>query len=164
LPTATTVEIRDLRSTDWPEVAEIYRDGIQSGATFATEAPSWEAWDAAHTLRLVAVADGEVLGWAALEPVSRRRVYRGVMRSAVYVAESARSRGVGSTLMKELIEQAERRGVWTIEASLFPENRASLRLHAALGFRIVGVRERIGERDGAWRDTVLLERRSEVVT
>ena len=162
-PTAAVV-IRDLGPEDWPDVAEIYRDGIRSGATFATDAPSWEAWDAAHTLRLVAVTGGEVAGWAALSPVSRRHVYRGVARSGVYVATKARGRGIGRGLMEELIARSEREGVWTIEASVFPENEASLRLHQALGFRVVGVRERIGERDGVWRDTILLERRSPVVT
>jgi L-amino acid N-acyltransferase YncA len=161
--TAVGVVIRDLVPDDWYEVAEIYRDGIRSGATFATEAPSWEEWDAAHTLRLVAVADGEVAGWAALSPVSTRHVYRGVARSGVYVAAKARGRGIGRALMEELIARSERQGIWTIEASLFPENEASLRLHQAVGFRVVGVRERIGERDGVWRDTVLLERRAGAV-
>jgi L-amino acid N-acyltransferase YncA len=163
LPTATRVEIRDLRPEDWSEVAEIYRQGILDGATFATEPPSWDAWDTAHTLRLVAVVDGEVVGWAALEPVSNRHVYRGVARSAVYVRASERDGGIGRALMRELIERSDRAGIWTLEASLFPENEASLRLHLALGFHVVGVRERIGQRDGVWRDTVLLERRSEVV-
>ena len=159
----TQIRIRDLRPGDWPEVVRIFEEGIRAGATFATEAPSWEAWDESHTLRVVAEADGEVVGWAALEPVSTRHVYRGVARSAVYVAGSARGRGIGRALMTELIAQAEREGIWTIEAGMFPENEASLALHRALGFRVVGVRERIGQRDGAWRDVLLLERRSEVI-
>jgi L-amino acid N-acyltransferase YncA len=163
LPTAIAVELRDLRPGDWPEVAEIYREGIRGGATFATEPPSWEKWDAAHTLRLVAESEGRLVGWAASEPVSERHVYRGVARSAVYVAESARGCSIGRALMSELIARAEREGIWTIEASLFPENEASLRLHSSLGFRVVGVRERLGERAGVWRDVLLLERRSEVV-
>jgi L-amino acid N-acyltransferase YncA len=162
--TAARVVIRDLGPGDWPEVAEIYREGIRSGATFATDAPSWDEWDAAHTLRLVAVVDGEVAGWAALSPVSSRHVYRGVARSGVYVAESRRGQGIGRALMEELVARSEREGIWTIEASLFPENEASLRLHEAVGFRVVGVRERIGKRDGVWRDTILLERRSSIVT
>jgi phosphinothricin acetyltransferase len=157
------LEIRDLRPAHWPEVARIYAEGIRSGATFATRPPSWEAWDRAHTLRLVAVVEGRVVGWAALEPVSERYVYRGVARSAVYVAESARGRGIGRALMAELIERAESAGIWTIEAGLFPENVPSLRLHQALGFRVVGVRERLGQRGGVWHDVLLLERRSEVV-
>jgi phosphinothricin acetyltransferase len=160
---ATAIEIRDLRPNDWPEVAAIFEQGVRAGATFATSALSWREWDATHSLRLVAVADGVVVGWAALSPVSTRAVYRGVARSAVYVADAWRSRGVGRALMQKLIGEAERSGIWTIEASVFPENEQSLRLHEAVGFRIVGVRERIGRRDGRWRDTVLLERRSEVI-
>jgi phosphinothricin acetyltransferase len=160
---ATSVVVRDLRPDDWPEVADIYREGIDDGATFATEAPSWQAWDAAHTLRLVAVSEGEVVGWAALSPTSDREVYRGVARGAVYVARRARGHGVGRALMDELISRAERDGVWTIEAWMFPENEASVALHLRCGFRVVGTRERIGRRDGAWRDVLVLERRSEVV-
>jgi phosphinothricin acetyltransferase len=161
--TATRVEIRDLRPDDWPEVAAIYREGIRDGATFATEPPSWKAWDADHGLRLVAVTDGEVVGWAALSPVSSRHVYRGVARSAVYVAAKARGRGVGRALMDELIARSEREGIWTLEAGLFPENDASLALHLACGFRVVGIRERIGQRGGEWRDVLLLERRSKEI-
>jgi phosphinothricin acetyltransferase len=161
---ATAVEIRDLRPGDWPEVTRIFEEGIRSGSTFATEAPSWESWDETHTLRLVAEADGKVLGWAALEPVSTRHVYRGVARSAVYVTEFARSQGVGRALMNELIAGSERDGIWTIEAGMFPENDASLALHLSLGFRVIGVRERIGRRHGVWRDVLLLERRSEVIS
>jgi L-amino acid N-acyltransferase YncA len=157
---ATSVTVRDLRPSDWPEVAAIYREGIRDGGTFATEAPSWESWDAAHTLRLVAVADGEVVGWAAVAPTSTRRVYRGVVRSAVYVAATARGRGVGRSLMDVLIARAEREGIWTIEAWMFPENEASVGLHLACGFRVVGTRERIGQRDGAWRDVLVMERRA----
>jgi phosphinothricin acetyltransferase len=160
---ATSVIVRDLGPGDWPEVADIYREGIRDGATFATEAPSWEAWDASHTLRLVAEGDGEVVGWAAVSPTSTRDVYRGLARSAVYVAGRARGRGVGRSLMDELIARAERGGIWTIEAWMFPENEASVALHLRCGFRVVGTRERIGKRDGTWRDVLVLERRSEVV-
>ena len=157
------VRIRDLSKPDWRDVARIYAEGIAAGATFATEPPSWEAWHASHTLRLVAEAGGEVIGWAALEPTSSRHVYRGVARSAVYVTESGRSQGVGRALMSELIAISEREGVWTIEAGMFPENEASLALHLGLGFRVVGVRERIGKLADQWLDVVLLERRSESV-
>jgi L-amino acid N-acyltransferase YncA len=160
VPVATAIEIRDLRPVDWPEVAAIYEEGVRAGVTFARESPSWEAWDAAHTVRLVAVADNAVVGWTALSPVSTRNVYRGVARSAVYVTEDYRRLGVGRGLMEELVRRAEVEGVWTIEVSIFPENEASLELHKALGFRIVGTREKIGKRGGVWRDTVLLERRS----
>ena len=158
------MEVRDLRPEDWPEVSRIYDEGIRAGATFATEAPTWEAWDAAHTLRVVAEEDGSVLGWAALEPTSAREVYRGVQRSAVYVAERARGRGVGRALMAELIARSEREGIWTIEAGMFPENEGSIALHRSLGFRVIGVRRRHGKKDGIWRDTLWMERRSEVVT
>jgi L-amino acid N-acyltransferase YncA len=162
-PTRLALEIRDLRPGDWPEVAQIFEEGIRTGGTFATDAPAWEAWDRAHTLRLVAEGDGRVVGWAALEPTSPREVYRGVARSSVYVTESARGVGIGHALMAELVARSEREGVWTIEAGMFPENEASLALHLSLGFRVVGIRERIGRRDGSWRDVLLLERRSEVI-
>jgi L-amino acid N-acyltransferase YncA len=161
---APPVTIRDLRPDDWPAVRQIYLDGIRSGlASFETEAPSWEEWDRKHTLRLVATDDDRVLGWAALAPVSSRRCYRGVAEDTIYVAAAARGRGVGARLLGALVERAEQDGVWTIEAGIFPENEASLRLHEGVGFRVVGVRKAIGKRDGLWRDTVLLERRSEVI-
>ena len=162
----TRIEIRDLRTSDWPEVARIFEDGIRTGdATFETGAPSWEEWDATHTEhRLVAELDGEPAGWAALSPVSERCCYRGVAESSVYVAESARGRGVGRELLEELIRRSETAGIWTLQAGLFPENKASLRLHLVCGFRLVGVRERLGELNGVWRDVLLLERRSEVVS
>jgi phosphinothricin acetyltransferase len=155
------VNVRDLRSHDWPAVREIYEDGIRSGATFETEAPSWEAWDAAHPqLRLVAERDGAVVGWAALSPYSHRHCYRGVGDVSIYVAETARGTGVGRLLLAELVDRSEQAGYWTLNAGLFPENEVSLRLHESCGFRVIGVRERLGELDGVWRDTVWLERRS----
>ena len=161
---APPVTIRSLEADDWSAVRSIYLDGIRSGlASFEIDAPSWDDWNAAHTLRVVAEADEEVVGWAAAGPVSARRCYRGVVESSVYIAAPARGRGVGRALMQELIARAERAGIWTIETSIFPENEASLNLHAAVGFRVVGVRNRIGKRDGLWRNTVLMERRSEVI-
>jgi phosphinothricin acetyltransferase len=157
------VRIRELTRDDWPDVTRIYAEGIAAGATFATEPPVWEAWDASHTLRVVAERNGEVVGWAALEPTSTREVYHGVERSSVYVTRPARGEGIGRALMTELVARSEREGIWTIEAGMFPENEASLALYVSLGFRIVGIRERIGRRDGVWRDVLLLERRSEVV-
>ncbi len=155
----------ELRAGDWPAVRAIYEDGIRSGdATFETETPSWERWDAAHPeLRLVAEREGSVVGWAALSPVSARRCYRGVGEVSVYVAEDARGAGLGRALLDELVERSERAGYWTLSAGVFPENEASLRLHKACGFREVGVRERLGELGGVWRDVVLLERRSTLV-
>jgi L-amino acid N-acyltransferase YncA len=159
------VRIRDLRPADWSRVRAIYEDGIRSGdATFETETPSWERWDAAHPqLRLVVERDGSVVGWAALSPVSPRPCYRGVGEVSVYVAEEARGAGLGRTLLGKLVERSEEAGYWTLTAGVFPENEASIRLHKACGFREVGVRERLGELRGVWRDVVLLERRSTLV-
>lgn len=157
--------VRDLRPEDWLAVEAVYEDGIRSGdATFETQTPAWEEWDAAHpTLRLVAEREGEVVGWAALSPVSARRCYRGVGEVSVYVAELARGAGVGRALLERLVSRSEDAGYWTLEAGIFPENEASLRLHRACGFRDVGVHERHGESRGVWRDVLLLERRSAVV-
>jgi phosphinothricin acetyltransferase len=159
------VIVRDLRPEDWPAVRGIYEDGIRSGnATFETETPSWEAWDAAYTeLRLVAERDGAVVGWAALSSYSSRCCYRGVGEVSVYVGEAARGRGVGRVLLEQLVERSEQEGYWTLTAGVFPENEASLHLHRACGFRELGVHERLGELDGVWRDVVWLERRSTVV-
>jgi phosphinothricin acetyltransferase len=159
------VIVHDLRADDWPAVRAIYEEGIRSGnATFETEPPSWEEWDAAHpALRLVAERDGFVVGWAALSPSSPRRCYRGVGDVSVYVAERARGEGVGRALLERLVADSEELGYWTLSAGVFPENEASLHLHCACGFRELGVRERLGESGGVWRDLVILERRSEVV-
>jgi L-amino acid N-acyltransferase YncA len=158
--------LRDLRPDDWPEVARIFEEGIRTGnATFETEVPSWEAWDAAHlpAHRLVAERDGRVVGWIALVPVSPRECYAGVAEVSAYVAEEARGEGVGRELLAALIESSERAGIWTLETGVFPENEPSLRLLQRFGFRVVGTRERIGRLHGIWRDVVFLERRSEVV-
>jgi len=148
---------------DWESVRAIYLEGIATGnATFETAAPEWAKWDAAHRsdCRLVAREGSAVLGWAALSPVSSRKVYEGVAEVSVYVAASARGRGVGKLLLRSLIEESERRGVWTLQAGVFPENVPSIRLHEEFGFRRVGVRERVGKMGDRWRDVVLLERRS----
>jgi L-amino acid N-acyltransferase YncA len=161
-----SVDLRVLTEDDWTAVADIYWDGMRSGlATFETEVPTWEEWDAAHLAdhRLVAEILGEVVGWAALSPASSRRSYAGVAENSVYVARDARGCGVGRVLLEALIAGAEGAGIWTIQTSIFPENRASLALHERCGFRVVGTRERIAKRDGIWRDTVFLERRSEVI-
>ncbi len=151
---------------DWPRAAEIYAEGIATGnATFETSVPGWEAWDAAHLPdhRLVARSDGVMVAWAALGAVSGRPVYRGVAECTIYVAESARGQGVGGGLLRALIAAAERDGIWTLQAGVFPENSASLALHERCGFRVVGTRERLGRLGDVWRDVVLLERRSQVV-
>ena len=151
---------------DWPAVEAIYAAGIATGdATFETAPPSWEEFDRGRMRdhRLVAVEDGNVVGWAALAPTSTRECYSGVVEHSVYVAESARGRGVGQALMEALVAGADAAGLWTIQTSIFPENSASVALHERVGFRIVGRRERIAKLEGAWRDTVLLERRSPAV-
>jgi L-amino acid N-acyltransferase YncA len=156
------MRIRDLRPDDWAAVCSIYEDGIRNGqATFETAAPSWEAWDAAHSeLRLVAERAGSVVGWAALSPVSDRCCYEGVGEVSVYVATAAHGAGVGRALLERLVELSEDAGYWTLNAGMFPENEASRRLHKSCGFREVGVRERLGQLGGVWRDVLLLERRS----
>jgi L-amino acid N-acyltransferase YncA len=157
-----SVQLRALTEDDWTAVADIYWDGMRDGlATFETELPSWETWDAAHLAehRLVADQLGEVVGWAALSPASARRCYAGVVENSVYVARHAQGRGVGRRLLERLIAGAWTAGIWTIQTSVFPENHASLALHERCGFRVVGMRERIAKRDGSWRDTVFLELR-----
>ena len=159
--------VRDLRADDWPEVARIYREGIETGnATFETEVPSWEEWDASHLTahRFAAERDGRVVGWVALLPVSSRECYSGVAEVSLYVSEEARSQGVGRVLLTSAIEGAERGGIFSLQTSVFPENEATLRLLRRFGFREVGRRERIGRLHGIWRDTVLVERRSEVIS
>jgi L-amino acid N-acyltransferase YncA len=156
--------IRALEARDWPAVKAIFEEGIATGqATFEAAAPSWERWDDAHFGGLVAEDRGEVLGWTALTPYSPRPCYAGVAEESVYVAARARSRGLGRALLRGLIDESERSGIWTLLAGVFPENRASVTLHLGCGFRAVGMYERIGRLDGNWRDVLLLERRSEVI-
>jgi L-amino acid N-acyltransferase YncA len=148
--------------SDWPDVARIYRAGLATGhATFETDVPSWEAWDTGHLdePRLVAEIGGRVVGWLAVAPVSHRPVYRGVVEHSVYVDEAARGRGVGRALLEALVAAAPGFGIWTIQTSIIDTNEGSLTLHERLGFRVVGRRERIAQRDGVWRDTLLLELR-----
>jgi L-amino acid N-acyltransferase YncA len=156
-----------LTAAHWPAVRAIYEAGIATGqATFTTSAPTWEVWDASHLApcRLVATnAAAQVLGWAALTPVSGRQVYAGVAEVSIYIAAEARGRGVGKHLLAALVTESEQQGLWMLQAGIFPENAASLALHASQGFRTVGRRERIGQLRGRWHDTLLLERRSPVV-
>lgn len=154
-----------MKAEDWGAVQSIYREGIATGdATFEMETPEWEEWDKKHLndCRIVARKDGQVAGWAALSPVSSRCVYAGVAEVSIYVTASARGVGIGKTLLRTLIEESERKGIWTLQAGIFPENEASIALHKAYGFREVGYRERIGKMNGIWRDVILFERRSEV--
>jgi phosphinothricin acetyltransferase len=160
------VKIDQMSASDWEQVSSIYREGIRSGhSTFETSVPTWEQWDAGHLqiARLV-MRDGDVIsGWAALSPTSKRHVYRGVAESTVYVTEKQRGKGIGRLLLEALIEQSEANGIWTLQASTFPENTASLELHRRCGFREIGRRERVAQHHGVWRDTILLERRSSSV-
>ena len=159
--------LRPMVPEDWPEVAEIYRQGIASGdATFETRVPDWATWDAARSpdCRIVAEDRGaRVVAFAALSPVSKRPVYAGVREVMIYVAEAARGRGVGGRLLTRLVAEAEARGIWTLQAGIFPENAASIRIFERAGFEVLGVHRRLGRfHDGRWRDVVLMERRSEV--
>jgi phosphinothricin acetyltransferase len=158
--------IGKLHPEDWDAVRAIYQQGIATGnATFETETPTWDAWDAGHlpTCRLVARADGRIAGWAALSPVSGRCIYAGVTEVSVYVAADARGQGIGKALLSALVEASEQEGIWTLQAGIFPENEASIALHKRCGFRVLGRRERLGQMDGVWRDVLLMERRSNVV-
>jgi L-amino acid N-acyltransferase YncA len=160
------MKILPLTKKMWNDVARIYLAGIATrNATFETQAPSWDAWDAAHRTdcRLAATQDEHLVGWAALSPISKRRVYSGVAEISIYVDADHRSQGIGSALMKAMIEQSEAAGIWTLQAGIFPENTASMELHKKHGFRILGLREKIGMMDGRWRDIAFLERRSKTV-
>jgi L-amino acid N-acyltransferase YncA len=154
--------VREMRRDDWPAVAAVFGEGIATGvATFETAVPDWAEWDARHLSahRLVAELDGAIAGWVACVPYSSRAAYRGVAEESVYVAARARGRGVGRTLLERLVESARAGGLWTLQAGIFRENEPSLALHRAAGFREVGIRERIGELGGVWRDVVLMELR-----
>jgi len=155
--------IDQMKASDWEQVRSIYLEGLRSGnSTFEIDAPTWEQWDEGHHqfARLV-MRDGDaILGWAALSAVSKRSAYRGVAELTVYVSEVSRGQGVGHALLEALIEESERNGIWTLQASIFPENTASVKLHLRCGFREIGRRERIATLNGAWRDTLLFERRS----
>ncbi|WP_050784380.1 GNAT family N-acetyltransferase [Pedobacter sp. BAL39] len=158
--------IRILVPSDWEQVKLIYEKGIATGnATFQTTAPSFEEWDNSHLIncRFVDDQDGTVRGWAALTPVSSRCVYAGVAEVSVYVDPAFSGKGIGSDLLNLLVRQSEQEGIWTLQAGIFPENAASLKIHEKAGFRILGVREKIGKQLGLWRDTVLLERRSQTI-
>lgn len=164
--TPLLISIATLAEHHWPHVRAIYESGIETGnATFQTEAPSWESWNAGHlaTCRFVALAGDAVIGWAALSPVSARPVYAGVCEVSVYVGATERGQGVGRDLRAAIIECSEGDGRWTLQAGIFPENAASLALHRSAGFRVIGRRERVGLLRGRWRDVLLLERRSGIV-
>ena len=158
--------IRELTEADSEAVLRIYRRGLDTGeASFELEPPDWPGWKAKYLpfCRLIAEIDGLVLGWAALAPVSPRKCYRGVAETSIYIDTDHLGKGLGNQLMGRLVEDSETNGIWTLYSSIFPENEATRRLHLRHGFREVGIRERIAKRDGRWRDTLILERRSDRV-
>ncbi len=160
------IEFRRLNQEDWISVAEIYRQGIETGlATFQKDVPAWEDWDSSHLIccRIVACRGDEIIGWAALTHFSARSVYKGVAEVSVYVSIRHRGQKVGTRLLKKLISESEKEGFWTLQAGIFPENLTSIRIHENLGFKKVGVRKKIGKLNGIWRDIILLERRSNIV-
>jgi phosphinothricin acetyltransferase len=160
------MEIIEMLPFHWESVKKIYLEGIATGnATFQTSVPSRNDWDEAHVKnsRIIAVEENEIIGWAALTPVSGRCVYAGVGEVSVYVSEKARGKGVGKKLLQVLIRESEKNNFWTLQAGIFPENIASVKIHEQCGFRIIGTREKIGQSNGLWRDTLLLERRSKTV-
>ena len=155
-----------MRPDDWPAVRAIYKAGIATrNATFETTVPDWPAWDAAHLPghRLVVRVDDQVVGWSALAPVSDRCAYAGVAEDSIYVASQAQGHGIGRALLTAIVASAEQGGIWTVQTGIFPENQPSVRLHQTCGFRLVGVRERLGRLGGRWRDVLLMERRSPVI-
>jgi L-amino acid N-acyltransferase YncA len=163
---APVLEIEEMRRDDWLAVRAVYAEGIATGqATFEERPPSWHEWDRDHLpeCRLVARRDGAVVAWAALAPVSRRDVYRGVAEVSMYVAAAERRGGVGRALGRALVEASERAGFWTLEGWIFPENEASVALCESFGCRVVGVRERLGKMGDRWRDVLLVERRSPTI-
>lgn len=155
--------IRYFKTDDWQQASEIYRQGINTkNATFEKSVPKWEDWNKHHLqiCRFAAELNNEVIGWAVLAPVSHRDVYKGVAEVSIYVSLLHSNKGIGKKLLTELIVQSERSGIWSLQASVFPENIASIKLHKSCGFREIGYLEKIANMDGVWRDTVLLERRS----
>ena len=157
------ITITTMLPQHWDAVKIIYEEGIVTGnATFQTAAPTWQEWDIAHikTCRIIATENNEILGWAALTAVSSKCVYAGVAEVSVYVTTNARGKNIGSLLLQELINQSEQNGIWTLQAGVFPENKASISIHEKNGFRNIGHREKIGKMGNVWRDTILLERRS----
>jgi phosphinothricin acetyltransferase len=160
------ITLNKLQPFDWEAVKQIYKEGIATGnATFQQQAPDWEEWNNGHLQhsRITAKEDGDISGWAALTPVSGRCVYAGVAEVSLYVSDKARGKGLAKQLLQKLIEESEANNIWTLQAGIFPENIASIKIHEACGFRMIGTRERIGQMNGKWRDTILMERRSKII-
>jgi L-amino acid N-acyltransferase YncA len=160
------ISLDKMQPNDWLAVKQIYEEGIATGlATFEQKAPGWTDWDSSHLSqgRIIAKEDGNIIGWAALTPVSGRCVYAGVAEVSIYVSGKARGKGLGKQLLQRLIEESELNNIWTLQAGIFPENKASIKIHECNGFRMVGFREKIGKMNGIWRDTILMERRSKII-
>lgn len=160
------MEISNLLVHHWADVKKIYEEGIATGkATLETQAPDWDSWDKAHLKhsRFIAIKDDESVGWAALTPVSGRCVYAGIAEVSIYIAEKVRGQGIGKLLLNYLVSESEKQNLWTLQAGIFAENIASIRLHEICGFRTIGYREKIGKLNNVWKDVFLLERRSKVV-
>jgi len=160
------MDIRNIEQENFYQVAEIYKQGIETGiATFQNDIPDWESWDKSHlpNCRIAVFEDNEMAGWAALTPVSGRCVYAGVAEVSVYVAAKFRGKKVGEFLLNHLIKESEKAGLWTLQSGIFPDNTGSIKLHEKCGFRRIGYREKIGKKDGIWKDNIIMERRSKVV-
>jgi phosphinothricin acetyltransferase len=160
------MDIRNIEQENFYQVAEIYKQGIETGiATFQNDIPDWESWDKSHlpNCRIAVFEDNEMAGWAALTPVSGRCVYAGVAEVSVYVAAKFRGKKVGEFLLNHLIKESEKAGFWTLQSGIFPDNTGSIKLHEKCGFRRIGYREKIGKKDGIWKDNIIMERRSKVV-
>ncbi|MBD3903370.1 GNAT family N-acetyltransferase [Chryseobacterium sp. Ch-15] len=160
------MEFKTITEDNFPELVEIYRQGLATNiATFQNDLPIWQTWDKGHLnfCRISIYENNEMLGWTALSPVSSRCVYSGVAEVSVYVATDARGKGVGEILLNELIKQSESNEIWTLQSGIFSENQGSIKLHERCGFRIVGYREKIGKKNGVWKDNILMEYRSKIV-
>ncbi|SKB94457.1 phosphinothricin acetyltransferase [Soonwooa buanensis] len=160
------METKTITKDNFPELVEIYRQGLATNiATFQNDLPVWQDWDKGHLdfCRISIYENNEMLGWTALSPVSSRCVYSGVAEVSVYVATIARGKGIGEMLLNELIKESELNEIWTLQSGIFAENIDSLKLHEKCGFRIVGYREKIGKKNGVWKDNILMEYRSKIV-
>ena len=161
-----SVFIRPIFKEDWKEISAIYKQGMDTGiATFETELPTWKKWKKHHhiNLSLVAQLNDNVIGFASLAPTSNRKVYKGVAESSIYVRNEYKGKGVGKLLMEEVIALSEMHGFWTLQAVIFPENTVSITLHEKVGFRKIGYREKVGQRNGLWLDNIIMERRSKTI-
>ena len=160
------ITIRPFVKSDFPSVKDIYQQGIDSGeATFQEQAKDYDVWNESllPSCRLVSESNRQIIGWAALSSASNRCVYSGIAEVSVYVSSNSQGLGVGNSLLKALIKSSEEQGIWTLQAGIFPENKASIHIHSKNGFKVLGIREKLGQMNGIWRDIVFMERRSKVV-